>query len=180
MRINIFFGILFSTVLSTTMVFAATTAIKDERKNNVELMEMNGRGCYGYFQVTPRYLDFYTPFLDCHRMAYSQFSKSDRPLQLEEKSYDSVWMFIDKPTKMCPFDAIEILIPSDPEAYESRQILGYPSKDDFEKYRWGIDQSTGAYVGSAKLLSCPAYLLEPSEKPPLKSERKRAKPQVKK
>lgn len=151
---------------------------QSQKSLNTAMMEMNGRGCYGYFQVTPRYIDFYTPFLDCHKMRYSNLSQSEQPVLLEDKSYNSVSLTIDQPTQSCPFVAIEVLSLSEKNEYSSRQILGYSSQEEFKKFRWGVDQSTGNYVGSSELLACTAYPLKPHEKARLKPERRRVKPQV--
>lgn len=148
------------------------------QKAIVPLMEMQGRTCFGYFRVTERYLDFYTPFLDCHRMKYSNIEQSKTSIQVKGKTYNSLSMSIDSPSKDCPFAVVEILSYADQMESKVRQIIAYPNKESFENQRWGIDQSTGEDNRAIGELSCAAYPVEATQRLQIKPENKRVKPQV--
>lgn len=165
-------------MLCTMPLLAGTNASQAQNFSKIPLMELDGRLCTGYLQATLKYLDFYTPYFDCHRMKVSHLMSSDQPITLFDRQFNSAWMTLDQPTKKCPFAVIEVLTSVDPDEQGVRQIIGYPDKTSFDKKRWGIDPATGQYSGGPDLLTCPGYVLEPNEKAHLKPESKRAKPQV--
>lgn len=167
-----------TTTLLLSLLSVGATANPTQKQLIASWMELDGRACYGYFRVTDQYVDFYTPYFDCHRMRYSNIYQSDESIQLGDQSYKSVWLFVDKPTKSCPFYAVEILSRVSSEAQSSREVIAYTTKDSFENYRWGTDRHTGQSAGNEFLLTCAAYPLEPNEKARLKPESQRVKPQV--
>lgn len=166
--------------LISTLASAGTNKKISQAFPLVPLLEMQGHACFGYLTVTSKYVDFYTPSFDCHRMSYSNFNVSDDPILLEDKSYHSVSMTIDHPTNTCPFAAVEVLTPVDPNVSRSREVIGYPTLDTYQNQRWGINQSTGNDDVTADFLLCGAYKVDSKQLLQIKPESRRVKPQVSK
>lgn len=172
--LKIFFVFCFF-ILSPVLVDAKV--LIGDKRSITPLMELQGSTCFGYFQLTTHYLDFYTPFLDCHRMKYSGLEHSENPVEINGNTYSSIWMTLDRPTKRCPFAVVEVLNEGQDDS-ATRHVIGYSSKESFESRSWGINKSNGTNDMPADSLLCTAYPTDSKQMLQIRPESKRAKPQV--
>ena len=114
------------------------------------LVELQGRVCFGYLYATRTYIDFYTQFDDCHRMAY------DRSEISEEKKV----FYLRHSTRMCPFAVIEVR--SDKKA----SLLGIHMYSTVRDYKQAAAEDLSGN-------SCPGVELEKSDRTQLVAESRR-------
>lgn len=120
------------------------------------LVELQGRVCFGYLYATNTYIDFYTQFDDCHRMAYDR----------SEISAEKKVFYLRHSTRMCPFAVIEV------RSDKNASLVGlhmYSTEKDYKQLAYGDPSGN----------SCPGVELEKPESVQLLPESRRV-PVVKK